>query len=137
MITVVRDAFEPYTLRIGRPPAPIQADHGRAIADGTVWVIVLGRWIAGAMTLAESDDHLEVVSLAITPSMQHRGLGTRLLDFAEERARELGRSEVHLFTNEAMTENLSYYGRRGYVESDRRADHGYRRVFLIKRLGLP
>ena len=49
-------------------------------------------------------------------------------------ARELGQSEVRLYTNEVMTENLAYYPRRGYVETHRDEVNGFHRVFFVKRL---
>jgi N-acetylglutamate synthase-like GNAT family acetyltransferase len=132
--SLVRDAYQPYVARIGRPPAPMKADHARAIADGAVWVIVLGTVVAGAITLQVGDTHMLIESVAVAPPMQRRGLGTRLLDFAEHRARELGLPDVHLYTNQVMTENLAYYVRHGYVETDHRVDGGFNRVFFTKRV---
>lgn len=43
---------------------------------------------------------------------------------AEDRAR--------LYTNEAMTENLAFYQRQGYIETHRGVQDGYHRVFLVK-----
>jgi hypothetical protein len=34
-----------------------------------------------------------------------------------------------------MTENLAYYPRLGFRETDRREEDGYRRVFFEKRVG--
>ncbi len=132
--SVVRAAYLPSVARIGRPPAPMRADHARAIADGAVWVVVVGTEVAGAITIRDGDDHLMIESVAVTPSMQGRGLGNRLLELAEERARGLGRPEVRLYTNRAITENLTYYRRHGYVEVGRRIDEGFSRVFFTKRL---
>ena len=76
-----------------------------------------------------------VENVAVHPDHQGRGLGRRLLDFAEAEARAAGLPELRLYTNEAMTENLALYRHFGHEEVDRRAEHGYRRVFLRKRLG--
>jgi hypothetical protein len=46
----------------------------------------------------------------------------------------MGLPEVRLYTNEAMTENLDYYPRRGYRETHRATQNGYRRVFFSKIL---
>jgi hypothetical protein len=54
--------------------------------------------------------------------------------FAEERATAYGLSEVRLYTNEKMHENLAVYARLGFEESWRGVDGGYRRVFMRKRL---
>ena len=72
--------------------------------------------------------------LAVARDRQGTGLGSTLLTFAEQQARAQGLPEVRLYTNEEMTENLSYYPRRGFVESHRSGDSGYRRVFFSKQV---
>lgn len=62
------------------------------------------------------------------------GVGARLLQLAERKARDHGLPEVRLYTNEAMTENLTYYSHRGYRETHRSTHEGYRRVFFTKIL---
>ena len=54
--------------------------------------------------------------------------------FAEARARALGLSELRLYTNAAMTENLVLYPRLGYLEDGRAERDGFARVFFSKRL---
>jgi hypothetical protein len=39
-----------------------------------------------------------------------------------------------LCTHEVMTENQAIYARLGYVEVDRRAEDGYRRIYMEKSL---
>lgn len=46
----------------------------------------------------------------------------------------LGLSEVRLYTNVKMTENLSYYPRRGYREVERRTENGFERVYYSRVL---
>ena len=41
---------------------------------------------------------------------------------------------IWLYTHEKMTENRAWYARLGYVEFDRRTEHGFSRVFLRKSL---
>jgi GNAT superfamily N-acetyltransferase len=69
------------------------------------------------------------------PAAQGRGIGARLLDLAEDRARGLGLPEIRLYTNEAMTENLAYYPRHGYTETHRAEEDGFRRVYFRRSLG--
>jgi ribosomal protein S18 acetylase RimI-like enzyme len=80
------------------------------------------------------EDHMFVDNVAVAPGHQGRGLGRRLVLFAEERAREVGLSEIRLYTNEKMHENLAFYGKLGFEETDRGLDGGYRRVFMRKWL---
>jgi GNAT superfamily N-acetyltransferase len=58
-----------------------------------------------------------------------------LLGLAEGEARARGYSRVALYTNEAMTENLSYYPRHGYEETHGEPWNGFRRVYFTKQLG--
>ena len=73
--------------------------------------------------------------MAVQPAAQGRGIGARLLARAEDHARDLGLSEIRLYTNEAMTENLAYYVRHGYAETHRAEQDGFRRVFFRKLIG--
>jgi GNAT superfamily N-acetyltransferase len=130
----VEVAYTPYISRIGRPPAPMSADYGRAIAEHSVWVAEVGARVSGVLVLYPAPDHLFVDTVAVPPSIQGRGVGTALLAFAETQARSLGLGEVRLYTNELMVENLTYYPRRGYIEVGRGVDAGFNRVYYMKRL---
>ena len=127
-------AYRPYVARIGRLPAPMTADYAPAVADGHVWVAARDDAVVGLLVLIPRPGHLLLENVVSLPAEQGRGTGTRLLDFAEEHARQRGLPEVRLYTNEAMTENLGYYARRGYTETHRALDEGFARVFFRKAL---
>ena len=76
---------------------------------------------------------------AVAPEFQGRGIGSRLLDLAERRAREQGFAEIACDTSEKAEALLSYYGRRGYrvVESVQWEDTNYRSAVLSKPLPGP
>jgi len=131
---LARDAYQRYTARIGRPPAPMTADYEAAVDDGTVSVAVDGGRIVGFVVLLDADDHLLLENVAVDPRAQGQGVGARLLALAEEEARRRGHDRIELYTNEAMTENLDYYPRKGYVETGRGERDGYRRVWFSKTL---
>jgi ribosomal protein S18 acetylase RimI-like enzyme len=129
---LVDDAFRHYVARIGGKPMPMRADYDALVAAGRCWVAEDSTGVLGMLHLDEAGDRLEVVTIAVAPSAQGRGVGGRLLAFAEQRARSLGLPEVRLCTNEAMTENIAYYPRRGFREVGRSTEHGFRRVFFVK-----
>lgn len=131
------EAYQVYVPRIGRRPAPMTADYAEAIRRGLAWVAVQDGEIVGLLVLAVKPDHLLLENIAVLPSAQRRGIGARLLALAEDQARELGRGEIGLYTNEAMTENLAYYPKHGYTETHRAEQDGFRRVFFRKRLASP
>lgn len=77
--------------------------------------------------------HLE--NVAVAPECQGHGLGKRLIGHCEQTARALGCAAVELYTNEKMTENLSLYPAMGYVETGRRREDGFNRVYFRKIVG--
>jgi N-acetylglutamate synthase-like GNAT family acetyltransferase len=129
---VVRAAYVHYVSRIGRIPAPMSADYAALIEAGSVWVAERAGEIVGVLVLSAQADHLLIENIAVSPGAQGAGIGTGLLDLAERHAVALGLGEIRLYTNEAMTENLAYYPRRGFVETHRATEHGFRRVFFGK-----
>ena len=131
---VVRAAFEPYVERIGKEPAPTLEDFGEVIERSEVYVPDDGE---GVIVLVPHDDHLLVRDVAVHPRSQGRGIGARLMRFAELRAAELGLGELRLFTNVAMVENNRFYAGLGYEETGRAEADGYRRVFFRKLLDRP
>jgi GNAT superfamily N-acetyltransferase len=107
-------------------------DYAYAVCEGRVWVAVDNGVPVGLAVLLRQSDHLLVDNIAVSPAVQGQGIGTRLLALAEDHARRHGVGEVRLYTNEAMTENLAYYPRRGYIETHRAEQDGFRRVFFRK-----
>jgi N-acetylglutamate synthase-like GNAT family acetyltransferase len=133
---LVRRAFLPYVARIGREPAPMTADYSLVVAQRRCWLVEDDGQLRGIVQTALRAGHLEVETLAVAPDAQGQGIGTRLLGLAEEQARAAALPEIRLCTNEAMTENLEYYPRRGFHEVGRATQHGYRRVFFARPVQL-
>jgi ribosomal protein S18 acetylase RimI-like enzyme len=131
---IVEAAYAPYLPRVGRAPAPVAADYSALVAAGEAWVGVQGVRVIGVLVIRSDGDALHLENVAVEPAVQGRGHGRALIAFAERHARELGLAEVTLYTNEAMVENLRLYPRLGFVETDRRVEDGYRRVFFRKIL---
>jgi ribosomal protein S18 acetylase RimI-like enzyme len=128
-------AYQKYIPRIGRAPAPVTADYAEAVRSGQAWVAVQAGQVVGFVVLIARPGYLLLDNVAVLPAAQSRGIGIRLLDLAEQHARSLGLAEIRLYTNEAMTENLAYYARHGYVETHRAEQDGFRRVFFRKPIG--
>ena len=127
-------AYQKYVPRIGRAPAPMTADYAQAVRDGQAWAAVEGGQIVGFAVLIARPGYLLLENVAVLPAAQGRGIGAGLLAFAEEHARSLRLHEMRLYTNETMTENLTYYPRHGYTETHRMQHDGFQRVFFRKRL---
>jgi N-acetylglutamate synthase-like GNAT family acetyltransferase len=129
---LIADAYTKYIERIGRLPAPMTADYAAALEHSRVWVLLDGDSVVGTLVTEDHGDHLLLETVAVASNAQGKGYGRLLLDRAERDAVELGRGEVRLYTNEAMTENLTFYPRHGYHETGRALQDGFRRVFFSK-----
>jgi ribosomal protein S18 acetylase RimI-like enzyme len=137
VLSAIADAaYSPYLARMpgGLRPGPMDADYGAVVARGDTWVAVIDGETAGCLVLDAMGDHLLVENVAVHPRFQGRGVGGRMLAFAESQAEARGLPELRLFTHAVMVENQRLYERLGYVETTRRRDHGFDRVFYAKRL---
>ena len=115
-----------------KPPGPMLRDYRPSVEDGATWVT--GSPIAAVLTLYPRDDYLLIENIAVHPDAQGRGLGRALMGFAEQEAARRGLTRLALLTHEVMTENQAIYAHLGYTEVDRRAEDGYRRIYMEKNL---
>ncbi len=132
---LVEAAYARYIERIGLRPAPMDDDHAGHVARGEQYVMVDGAGaVVGAIVLVGRSDHLFIDNVALEPALHGRGLGGKLLSFAEDEARRRSLPELRLYTNAAMTENLAIYPHLGYVETGRERVGPFHRVAFAKRL---
>jgi ribosomal protein S18 acetylase RimI-like enzyme len=125
-------AYHHYIERIGRLPQPMESDHAANVTAGRVFVT--GDPVIGLVVVEAREDHLFLDNIAVHPDTHGRGVGRRLLEFVDTRARALGLSEVRLYTNALMWENQKIYPRFGYVVVERRVDGIHDLVHYRKRL---
>jgi len=87
--------------------------------------------------IEEKPDHVLIYSIAVRPDRQGLGHGRVLLDFADRGARELGVSEVRLYTNRLMERNIAIYKRSGFAVTGTRSHStraGHVVVDMAKRI---
>jgi ribosomal protein S18 acetylase RimI-like enzyme len=131
---IVDQAYRPYIARMGTPPGPMFDDYAARVAEHAVWVIEEAAEIAGLIVLLPRPEYLLLDNIAVAPARRGRGLGRRLLAFAEAEALRRGYREIRLYTHQTMVENQRLYTSAGYEETGRGTEAGYDRVFMRKRL---
>jgi ribosomal protein S18 acetylase RimI-like enzyme len=129
-----REAYRQYIPAIGRAPAPMVADFASQIARGWVWVAPTRARIAGYIVFYPRAEDMFLENVAVHPDFRGQGMGRELIGFFEVQARDAGFRTVRLYTNAAMAANLGLYPRLGYVQTERRIEDGFDRVYFEKRL---
>jgi len=137
-----------YIDRIGKPPAPMVADFKSQIAEGKVYVLeqdpvtqeqpLLGFVVCFLRSENPTEDVNNAAkenvyfleNIAVNPQMQRTGHGSRLLKHVMALAIDCCCSAIELYTNEMMTENISWYKKLGFSEFDRVFEDGFNRVYM-------
>jgi len=121
---LARTAYARHVAAIGREPMPMTADWAQLLSEQEIWILDgAGGEIVASLALEIQPDSLTIWSVAVAPAQQGRGIGRRLIAFAENRARALRRPELRLFTNARMEGNIALYCRLGYSETRREASN--------------
>ena len=131
---LVRAAYQHYVPMIGREPAPMVDDYAVRIAADQVWVLEDADGLGGVLVLEDGPDCFMLENIAVRPDRQGLGYGRQLLELAEAEAIRCGWDVVTLYTNALMTNNIAIYAARGYVETGRKTEKGFSRVYMEKPL---
>jgi len=132
---IARAAYARYVPRIGREPAPMAADYDADVHSGRIVVLEIERNVIGYLVAWPENDAYFIENIGIEPQLQGKGWGRRLMDHAATEAAHLGLPALRLYTNAAMTENLSMYAHFGFVETHRVTEDGFNRVYMRLNLG--
>jgi GNAT superfamily N-acetyltransferase len=131
---LVRAAYQHYVPMIGREPAPMVDDYAVRIAADQVWVLEDADGLGGVLVLEDGPNCFMLENIAVRPDRQGLGYGRQLLELAEAEAIRCGWDVVTLYTNALMTNNIAIYAARGYVETGRKTEKGFSRVYMEKPL---
>ena len=134
MKTCVEEAYRHYIARMGKPPGPMLDDYEKVIQQHTAFVAEDDGDIVGVLVLIRTESGILLDNVAVHPRHQGKGLGRRFLELAESEAQSQGYAHLDLYTHECMIENIEIYNGHGYVETERRRERGYNRVYMRKAL---
>src|SRR5436190_360252 len=86
--------------------------------------------VDGYMVAWAEIDAYFVDNIAVDPARQGRGLGRKLMAHAADEAKRRHLLAIRLYTNAAMTENLSMYAHMEFIEIHRVVEKGFARVYM-------
>ncbi len=81
--------------------------------------------VVGCCALVPREDHGYFGMFAVRPGLQGSGVGSALLEHAEQRAAALGLTRVDMTVLSTRAELIAYYLRRGYVDTGERRPFPY------------
>ncbi len=149
LTTLLNEAYRPLAEAGFRYVASWQDEEitRRRIGRGECMLAVAAGEIVGSILLCKPPPHAVAPSyersdlamfqqFAVAPAWQGRGLGGTLLTLTEQRARELGATELAFDTSEGATGLIAWYERKGYrfVEYCDWEVTNYRSVIYAKTL---
>lgn len=132
---IAKAAFAPYIPVIGRAPAPMTADFAAHLDRDLVWVIAAPKdaKIAGYAVICTKLDGAWLESIAVDPAFAGQGIGARLISAIEDDLRAKT-DRYSLYTNALMTNNIAWYQRLGFRQTEMRSEDGFDRVYFEKSL---
>ncbi|CAN5213279.1 hypothetical protein BH10PSE10_BH10PSE10_17730 [soil metagenome] len=131
---IVHAAYVGYQTSIGTTPGPMLDDYDDLVGKGLVHVLEEDGEILGVVVLIPEERTMLLDNVAVRPEVQGRKLGSRLIAFAEQQARDAGYGSIRLYTQQAMTANRARYKHLGFVETHFAEEKGLKRVYLTKTL---
>lgn len=93
--------------------------------NNTILKFTENNQIIGSVLLTDKGDKLYLGMLAISPELQNKGIGKKILHEAEVHARSLGLSKIVMTVISIREKLIEWYNRHGY------ADTGVREPFAL------
>lgn len=134
ILACAESAYQQYISIIGKKPGPMLDDYSQIVLQHQVFVVEANEVIAGVLVLIQKDDRILLDNVAVHTDFRGRGVGSKLVRFAEVEVLRQGYDSLELYTHELMTGNYHAYLKLGYIEIERREEKGYARIYMQKKL---
>jgi GNAT superfamily N-acetyltransferase len=85
----------------------------------------------GCLFLHQRNDALYISKFAVSPALQHAGIGRKLMESARGEARRRGIGTLELETRIELTENHAAFARMGFVRAAETSHKGFDRPTSI------
>lgn len=115
--------IDPPSSALALTPASLRDKAGQE----TVFLAHAGARLAGCLFMAARADRFYLGKLAVDPAMQRQGIGRRLVEAAEDAARQAGKPVLELQTRVELDANHRAFERLGFRETGRTAHPGFAR----------
>ena len=129
-----RAAYAKWIPLIGREPLPMAADYETVIHQHRFDLFYKGDTLAALIETITRDGHLHIQNLCVSPKFQRLGLGSQLLNYAQDMAVDAKLPMLRLDTNKNFSGNVDLYLRHGFsIDWEKPVDGGVH-VHMVKRI---
>ena len=129
-----RAAYAKWIPLIGREPLPMAADYETALRQHRFDLLYKDGVLAALIETITRDDHLHIQNLCVSPKFQRLGLGSQLLNYAQEMAKQKNLLALRLDTNKNFTGNVDLYLRHGFSIAWEKPVDGGVHVHMVKHM---
>ncbi len=101
---------------------------------GNQYVAIVGETIVGVMRVSLIGQLGIISRIAVRKTFRNRRIGTKLVDYGENLLTHMNAQRIEIEIYGAADNQLTFYERGGYVETDRIKRHGEEIVVMQKDL---
>ncbi|WP_407080346.1 GNAT family N-acetyltransferase [Bradyrhizobium roseum] len=134
MLQLVLDAFAYMGPRIDPPSSALRLTPKSVQAhaeSGTLLLAYRASDLVGCLFLHQKNDALYIGKFAVSPTLQHAGIGRKLMQAARDEARRRGIGTLELETRVELTENHAAFARMGFIKTAETSHQGFDRPTSI------
>ena len=118
---IIKEAYQPIKKQLSRKPAALQeglAKLSRNIQMGNQYVALVGELVVGTMLVNLRGQNGVISRVSVRSDFRGRRIGTMLVDYAENLLVHMNaqRIDIEIY---AVEDQVSFYERGGYVETER------------------
>jgi N-acetylglutamate synthase-like GNAT family acetyltransferase len=131
---LILDAFAYMGPRIDPPSSALRLTPELVQAHAESGALLLAHRagdLVGCVFAHPKNDALYISKLAVSPPLQHAGIGRKLVEAARDEARVRGIGVLELETRIELTENHAAFARMGFVKTAETSHAGFDRTTSI------
>lgn len=134
---IIKEAYQPIMKQLSRKPGALEEGLGkisRHIQMGNQYVALVGEMIVGTMRVNLRGQVGVISRVAVRSEFRGRRIGTMLVDYGENLLSHMSAQRIEIEIYGAVEEQVSFYERGGYVETERIKRSGEEIVIMQKDL---
>ena len=119
---IIKEAYQPIKKRLKRKPGALQEGLdkiSRHIQMGNQYVALVGEVIVGTMRVNLRGQNGVISRVSVRNEFRGRRIGTMLVDYAENLLVHMNAQRIDIEIYGVAEDQVSFYERGGYVETER------------------